>query len=48
MDEGKLAKSNSLYEDFETIDKARDVVKLKQFQKFDEMHEKPDFWLHFR
>jgi len=39
MDEGKLAKSDSLYEDFETIDKARDVVKLKQFQKFEDTTE---------
>jgi len=31
IDEGKLAKSDSLYEDFETIDQARNVVKLKQF-----------------
>ena len=31
IDEGKLAKSGSLYEDFETIDQARNVVKLKQF-----------------
>jgi len=39
MDEGKLAKSDSLYEDFETIDKARNVVKLKQFQKFEDTTE---------
>ena len=39
MDEGKLAKSDSLYEDFETIDKARDVVKLKQFHKFEDTTE---------
>jgi len=31
IDEGKLAKSDSLYEDLETIDQARNVVKLKQF-----------------
>merc|ERR1712233_71052 len=34
-----LAKSDSLYEDFETIDKARNVVKLKQFQKFEDTTE---------
>ena len=34
LDEGKLAKSDSLYEDFETIYKAKNVVKLKTFQKF--------------
>ena len=39
MDEGKLAKSDSLYEDFETIDQARNVVKLKQFQKFEDTTE---------
>lgn len=39
MDEGKLAKSDSLYEDFETIDQARSVVKLKQFQKFEDTTE---------
>jgi len=39
MDEGKLAKSDNLYEDFETIDKAREVVKLKQFQKFEDTTE---------
>jgi len=39
MDEGKLAKSDSLYEDFESIDKARNVVQLKQFQKFEDTTE---------
>ena len=39
IDEGKLAKSDSLYEDFETIDQARNVVKLKQFQKFEDTTE---------
>jgi len=39
LDEGKLAKSDSLYEDFETIDKAKNVVKLKKFQKFDDTTE---------
>jgi len=39
LDEGKLAKSDSLYEDFESIDKARNVVKLKQFQKFEDTTE---------
>merc|ERR1712183_149946 len=38
-DEGKLAKSDSLYEDFETIDKAKNVVKLKKFQKFEDTTE---------
>ena len=36
MDEGKLAKSDSLYEDFETIDQARNVLKLKRYQKFED------------
>ena len=27
MDEGKLSKSENLYEDFETLDKAKNVVK---------------------
>jgi len=39
LDEGKLAKSDSLYEDFETIDKAKNVVKLKKFQKFEDTTE---------
>jgi len=39
MDEGKLAKSDSLYEDFESIDRARNVVQLKQFQKFEDTTE---------
>jgi len=39
LDEGKLAKSDSLYEDFETIDKAKNVVKLKTFQKFEDTTE---------
>jgi len=39
MDEGKLAKSDSLYEDFESIDKARNLVQLKQFQKFEDTTE---------
>jgi len=39
MDEGKLAKSENLYEDFETIDQARNVVKLKRFQKFEDTTE---------
>merc|ERR1712062_736724 len=39
MDEGKLAKRDSLYEDFESIDKARNVVKLKKFQKFEDTTE---------
>jgi len=34
-----LAKSDSLYEDFETIDKAKNVVKLKKFQKFEDTTE---------
>ena len=29
LDEGKLAKSDSLYEDFSSLDKAKSVVKLK-------------------
>jgi len=39
LDEGKLAKSDSLYEDFETIDKAKNVVKLKKFSKFEDTTE---------
>ena len=39
MDEGKLAKSDSLYEDFETIDQARNVLKLKRYQKFEDTNE---------
>ena len=39
MDEGKLAKSDNLYEDFETLDKAKNVVKLKKFQKFEDTTE---------
>ena len=39
MDEGKLAKSDNLYEDFETLDKAQNIVKLKKFQKFEDTTE---------
>jgi len=39
LDEGKLAKSDSLYEDFETVDKAKNVVKLKKFSKFEDTTE---------
>jgi len=39
LDEGKLAKADNLYEDFETIDKAKEVVKLKSFQKFEDTTE---------
>jgi len=39
LDEGKLAKSESLYEDFATVDQARSVVKLKNFQKFEDTTE---------
>lgn len=39
LDEGKLAKSDSLYEDFETIDKAKNVVKLRSFVKFEDTTE---------
>ena len=39
MDEGKLAKSDSLYEDFETVDQARNVLKLKRFQKCEDANE---------
>jgi len=39
LDEGKLAKSDSLYEDFDTIDKAKNIVKLKKFQKFEDTTE---------
>lgn len=39
LDEGKLAKTDSLYEDFETVDKAKNVVKLKNFSKFEDTTE---------
>ena len=39
LDEGKLAKSDSLYEDFDSLDKAKNVVKLKKFQKFEDTTE---------
>ena len=34
-----MAKSDSLYEDFETIDKAKNVVKLRSFVKFEDTTE---------
>ena len=39
LDEGKLQETETLYEDFETVDKARAVVKLKQFAKFEDTTE---------
>jgi len=39
LDEGKLAKSDSLYEDFDTLDKANKIIKLKKFQKFEDTTE---------
>ena len=39
LDEKKLAKSDNLYEDFQTIDAAKNVVKLKKFQKFEDTTE---------
>jgi len=39
LDEGKLAKTESLYEEFATVDKANAVVKLKNFQKFEDTTE---------
>jgi len=39
LDEKKLAKSDNLYEDFQTIDSAKNVVKLKKFQKFEDTTE---------
>lgn len=39
LDEGKLAKSDSLYEDFDSLDKANQIVKLKNFQKFEDTTE---------
>ena len=39
LDEGKLAKSDSLYEDFDSLDKAKNIVKLKKFQKFEDTTE---------
>lgn len=39
LDEGKLTKSDSLYEDFDSLDKANQIVKLKNFQKFEDTTE---------
>jgi len=39
LDEGKLAKSDSLFEDFDSLDKANKIVKLKKFQKFEDTTE---------
>ncbi|CAG0879416.1 unnamed protein product [Cyprideis torosa] len=39
LDEKKLKKSKSLYEDFQTLDQASTVVKLKAFQKFEDTTE---------
>jgi len=39
LDEGKLSKCDSLYEDFSSLDKAKNVVKLKNFQKFEDTTE---------
>ena len=39
LDEKKLQQSDNLYEDFETVDSAKNVVKLKKFQKFEDTTE---------
>lgn len=39
LDEKKLQKTDNLFKDFETPDKASRVVKLKHFQKFEDMTE---------
>jgi len=39
LDEKKLQQSDDLYEDFKTVDGARNVVKLKSFQKFEDTTE---------
>lgn len=39
LDEKKLQKTDNLFKDFETPDKASRVVKLKHFEKFDDMTE---------
>lgn len=39
LDESKLQQSDNLYEDFETIENAKNVVKLKSFQKFEDTTE---------
>ena len=39
LDEKKLQQSENLYEDFETVESAKNVVKLKKFQKFEDTTE---------
>lgn len=39
LDEKKLQKSDNLYKDFETVDSAKKVVKLKFFEKFEDTTE---------
>ena len=39
LDEKKLAKSDNLYKDFETVEGAKKVVKLKMFEKFEDTTE---------
>ena len=39
LDEKKLAQSDNLYKDFESLDSAKKVVKLKHFEKFDDTTE---------
>ncbi|KAL1438977.1 hypothetical protein MTO96_047454 [Rhipicephalus appendiculatus] len=39
LDEKKLQKTDNLFKDFETPDKASRVVKLKHFEKFEDMTE---------
>ena len=35
LDEKKLQQSDNLYEDFKTVDSAKQVVKLQSFSKFE-------------
>eukprot|EP00088_Acartia_fossae_P040255 TRINITY_DN418_c0_g1_i7.p1 TRINITY_DN418_c0_g1~~TRINITY_DN418_c0_g1_i7.p1 ORF type:complete len:559 (-),score=231.82 TRINITY_DN418_c0_g1_i7:63-1739(-) len=39
LDEKKLQQSDNLYEDFQTIESAKNVVKLQKFQKFEDTTE---------
>jgi nucleolar protein 58 len=39
LNEKKLKKSENLYEDFETLDGAKKIVKLKMFEKFEDTTE---------
>jgi hypothetical protein len=39
LDEKRIQQSDNLYEDFETVESAKNVVKLKCFQKFEDTTE---------